>query len=1049
MEDQTNPFSEYYQGDVLDEEKEGSDKFENNDYDEIDDEAIPKISADAVAEYLLQKKLVLTALEFHMELLESGHELTRLRNYFSNPGNFVQQGVGCASNLHRSSSIGTFDSLDMTHSDDGGQVDDRVAVLEFELRQANDTIKSLRKSLTGAIDEDSFLKVNIYEKLSDAEERGIGNSMDDLGCNPLVKRAMNYLVNEYLLQNGHKLSSITLAEEIDDQDFEDWDDVGLNMSKPPNLLKLFQDYSIRDLQSISLCDAEVQTEDQLSEIMELFKECQAEKEKMKNENVELNCKIASVTKELEDSKGVSILSLLPVNNAESATEKVYASSTVSQKTEKCVFPAIWDELYSYWDGTNTWLFQETSKVASNTDELVSSLTSLLPKIIFCIDYDNRDKLIPILLSTAAMQNDSGMRYTLLHNLFNLIEKPDKNQRQVILSGCVAYAKIVGPIQAEGDVLPQFWEQLGHKFPERRLLVAEACGAIAPMLRPDMRSSLLLSILRQMEQEEDNERVRVGIVKSLAIVISVLEDKDKYPQLLSLSEALAGDPVLAVHQAACSYMLPVFASWAMHAGKFNDNLLDKFISNLETILNVSGKDNDHCNNSITPAFLRAVENLHSLLPIMLCSILLSMPAVEDGFKLEENDLPLVKFHDKTYHLDWVLQNEEQYHRLYGWFKHHISTRNVNCSPSLAAFLYNVIPRLVKIAERLDVKNTECINVTCVLFASMVRLGGVTFAELYFTTHQFNLPLSNQSTDLNKGAQHETHPLVSALLPVYLSGVLAAVHTLKPSEKLFNFMQDTLLVLSNSYLTIDGLKVSFVELVKKDNVFHEIILDVLKSGVENESKYVRAASGELLAVMAVPEVDLNLLERKVLVPLLLLSEDGEEMVQISTLQAFGNLLQCFDGRNDIIDKIISLFGSFLAPSDTSVSHHAMNVRMIKLLSEVTPKADPKFCNEFVLPHLAAITAKNNQESNKTKRSDLALEMLNTFTNLSFCFIPESLLQSAFVPGLRCLQRDIEKLHPECVVRVEKLIKDMEAKLDSKMSSESNPANGNAKSKFYKFF
>ena len=43
---------------------------------------------DAVASKLLKDNMLLTALELHTELLESGRELPRLRDYFSNPGNF-------------------------------------------------------------------------------------------------------------------------------------------------------------------------------------------------------------------------------------------------------------------------------------------------------------------------------------------------------------------------------------------------------------------------------------------------------------------------------------------------------------------------------------------------------------------------------------------------------------------------------------------------------------------------------------------------------------------------------------------------------------------------------------------------------------------------------------------------------------------------------------------------------------------------------------------------------------------------------------------------
>ena len=45
------------------------------------------------------------------------------------------------------------------------------------------------------------------------------------------------------MQQGNKLTAITLTEENGDQDFDDWDDVGLNIPKPPDLLFLFRNYS--------------------------------------------------------------------------------------------------------------------------------------------------------------------------------------------------------------------------------------------------------------------------------------------------------------------------------------------------------------------------------------------------------------------------------------------------------------------------------------------------------------------------------------------------------------------------------------------------------------------------------------------------------------------------------------------------------------------------------------------------------------------------------------------------------------------------------------
>lgn len=52
----------------------------------------------------------------------------------------------------RSSSQATLDSLEMTrYSEDGDKtVNERVAILEFELRKAKDTINALRTNLTVA-----------------------------------------------------------------------------------------------------------------------------------------------------------------------------------------------------------------------------------------------------------------------------------------------------------------------------------------------------------------------------------------------------------------------------------------------------------------------------------------------------------------------------------------------------------------------------------------------------------------------------------------------------------------------------------------------------------------------------------------------------------------------------------------------------------------------------------------------------------------------------------------------------------------------------------
>lgn len=47
------------------------------------------------------------------------------------------------------------------------------------------------------------------------------------------------------------------------------------------------------------------------------------------------------------------------------------------------------------------------------------------------------------------------------------------------AGIVGIAQCSGLSVVENEILPQCWEQINHKYVERRLLVAESCSALTP------------------------------------------------------------------------------------------------------------------------------------------------------------------------------------------------------------------------------------------------------------------------------------------------------------------------------------------------------------------------------------------------------------------------------------------------------------------------------------------------------------------------------------------------------------------------------------------
>lgn len=192
----------------------------------------PNKTYNEIAKKLLNEKLLLTALELHAELCESGKELPVLRDFFSNANNFEAQNMKPEPfiSMPRSSSQVTLDSLDMTRYSEDGGTDERVAILEFELRKARENITALRENLTVVAESDSIIAT---DKINDR------SAHTEVPIKPHEQRALNFLVYEYLLARLYKLTSITFSDENENQDFENWDDVGLNTPKPPDLLQVF------------------------------------------------------------------------------------------------------------------------------------------------------------------------------------------------------------------------------------------------------------------------------------------------------------------------------------------------------------------------------------------------------------------------------------------------------------------------------------------------------------------------------------------------------------------------------------------------------------------------------------------------------------------------------------------------------------------------------------------------------------------------------------------------------------------------------------------
>lgn len=101
---------------------------------------------------------------------------------------------------------------------------------------------------------------------------------------------------------------------------------------------------------------------------------------------------------------------------------------------------------------------------------------------------------------------------------------------LLILGFVAMAKLEDePMEGE-EILTICWEQSQHKYPEKRLLAVECCSVLAPYMSVGIRNSLMLSMLQQMLLEDKDPTVRASVVRSLALLIALMDDPDKYFQV---------------------------------------------------------------------------------------------------------------------------------------------------------------------------------------------------------------------------------------------------------------------------------------------------------------------------------------------------------------------------------------------------------------------------------------------------------------------------------------------------------------------------------------
>nr|XP_019584878.1 PREDICTED: lisH domain and HEAT repeat-containing protein KIAA1468 homolog isoform X7 [Rhinolophus sinicus] len=1077
-----------------------------------------RLSIDAIAAQLLRDQYLLTALELHTELLESGRELPRLRDYFSNPGNFERQsgtppgmgapgipgavGIGGAGGrepsttsgggqLNRAGSISTLDSLDFArYSDDGNrETDERVAEHEVPLQE--------RKN---------------YKSSPEIQEP----------IKPLEKRALNFLVNEFLLKNNYKLTSITFSDENDDQDFELWDDVGLNIPKPPDLLQLYRDFGNHQVTGKDLVDvasgveeSELEAltpvsgnlpptleipqtlensllvqklEDKISllnsekwSLMEQIRRLESEMDFLKSEHFAIPVVCDSIQpsldqslhKDSEDSGQSSVVnssdegknknihlsksdevdSTVPKENIPNSLprkerEAVPSPSASSKNTvhfdkpNRKLSPAFHQALLSFCRmSADSRLGSEVSRIADSEKSVMLMLGRCLPHIVPNVLLAKRERmvlhlcqeLIPLILCTACLHPEPKERDQLLHILFNLIKRPDDEQRQMILTGCVAFARHVGPTRVEAELLPQCWEQINHKYPERRLLVAESCGALAPYLPKEIRSSLVLSMLQQMLMEDKADLVREAVIKSLGIIMGYIDDPDKYQQGFELLLSALCDPSERVVSATHQVFLPAYAAWTTELGNLQSHLIPTLLNKIEKLL----RDGEHgLDEHKLHMYLSA---LQSLIPSLFALVLQNapfsskaklhgeVPQIEGtALELREEVTRFPRPMSPLQDVSTIIGSREQLAVLLQLYDYQLEHEGTTGWESLLWVVNQLLPQLIEIVGKINVTSTACVHEFSRFFWRLCR----TFGKIFTNTKvkpQFQEILRLSEENIDSSARNGV--LTKATVPIYATGVLTCYIQEEDRKLLVGFLEDVMTLLSLSHAPLDSLKASFVEL-GANPAYHELLLTVLWYGVVHTSALVRCTAARMFELL-VKGVNETLVAQRVVPALITLSSDPEISVRIATIPAFGTIMETVIQR-ELLERVKMQLASFLEDPQYQ-DQYSLHTEIIKTFGRVGPNAEPRFRDEFVIPHLHKLALVNNLQIVDSKRLDIATHLFEAYSALSCCFISEDLMVNHFLPGLRCLRIDMEHLSPEHEVILSSMIKECEQKVENKTVQE----------------
>lgn len=243
------------------------------------------------------------------------------------------------------------------------------------------------------------------------------------------------------------------------------------------------------------------------------------------------------------------------------------------------------------------MFDLVRAITSNS-KLVNLLAKYIHHIVPNVIISKRIDLIPLITCTIRVCHDAKEQERLISLLFNLIKRPNEEQRRMILSGIIVVLQ-VSPHQNSSLLLPNLWDHVSDKFPERRILLAESCASLAHYVRPALRTNLILSILIQLLKDK-NPAVRSAASKSFSCLLTLIMDRNDevFDACLSATEDIIHDVLQQTPVNFCEHryeleqmrfcaletIYPLLCMWSVKLNRFRQELAEFYLSKAHKYFN---------------------------------------------------------------------------------------------------------------------------------------------------------------------------------------------------------------------------------------------------------------------------------------------------------------------------------------------------------------------------------------------------------------------------------------------------------------------------------